>query len=93
MESVDQVSAGSVGSSEVTRVEPTGLGYLDDPNHVWEIDPDCTRDVVSDIEHLYENRAEDSVTFVLEGFAGLRKRHPEASVEECLGTAMMWWFG
>ena len=70
------------------------LSYLDSPDHVWEIDPDIRQEpLLLSMQYLIQNGTEEAAQFVLKGYAGLKQRHPEATDRECLGTAMMWWFG
>ena len=69
------------------------MSYLDDPNHLWEIDPDCTASIMESIEHLSKHGSAEAVLFVLKGYEELRKRQPDASRSQCLATSMMWWFG
>jgi hypothetical protein len=80
------------------------MSYLNDVDHDWNLDPACLNDTDEDllegIKHLHENpqgynkqEAAACVRTVLEGYEGLRRRHPEATVAQCFGTSMVWMYG
>jgi hypothetical protein len=70
------------------------MSYLDDPDHDWSLDPEAsTNTLLEDIIHLSEHGDSDSIALVLQGYFGLKQRHPEAGDDECFGTSMVWYFG
>lgn len=68
--------------------------YLDDPEHEWEIDPGSKEHSLwGAIDQLDNEGTDESIEIVLLGYEGLRQRHPEATVQECFITSMIWLFG
>jgi hypothetical protein len=71
-----------------------GMSYLDDPGHVWKIDPEATTNtLLEDIIHLAEFGNSGSIELVLQGYFELKLHLPDATDEECFGTSMVWYFG
>jgi hypothetical protein len=76
------------------------MSYLDDADHAWELDPAVAQegDDWTLQEMLYDiivprNETEEGIRIILEGYAGLKARLPEASNEDCLRTSMIWYYG
>lgn len=70
------------------------MTYLDDEDHEWELEKFPPRGLLSDFKHLCENMPDEKgLEVILLGYEGLRKRHPEASVQDCFSTSMVWYFG
>jgi len=78
------------------------MSYLDDPDHVWEVDPSVKADPRT-MTGLFMELTTRSVSegdefspaweMIILGAAELKKRHPEATVAECLDTSMIWYYG
>lgn len=73
------------------------MSYLDDSNHVWELEPVVLeRPTPLDglIEDLCNRQLEISILeIILQGYAGLKQRHPDWDDAACLDTSMVWMFG
>lgn len=69
------------------------MSYLDDPNHPWILDPNCTGLSFKELRKMMEDRDWDGWQLIFQGYAGLKLRYPEARDEDCLDTAMMWYYG
>jgi hypothetical protein len=68
------------------------MSYLDDPEHPWVLEPPdgmSWEDMVAEIW----NRNFDGLRLILQGYAGLKCRYPEATDEDCLRTSMVWYYG
>jgi hypothetical protein len=69
------------------------MSYLDDPEHEWRLDP-AVRDFP--LEVLLDEVASrdwDGIDLILQGYAGLKQRLPNATDSECLQTSMIWYYG
>jgi len=79
--------------------DDSSFTYLDDPEFEWAIDPSSlvrTRALGDLIATLTDSRFipdEVAQRLVLRGYAGLKARHPNATDEECLDTAIVWYTG
>lgn len=70
------------------------MSYLDDPDHDWSLDPaSVDNSLLEDVIHLAENATSEEVELVLRGYRGLKQRYPDATDQECFGTAMIWLYG
>lgn len=68
--------------------------YLDDPDHIWELDPTVTAaSLKSDILHLAKFADDAGIELVLRGYFGLKQRFPNATDGQCFSTSMIWYFG
>lgn len=71
------------------------MSYLDDEDHDWGIEP-LAIDEARKLDFLVSelSRAdEEGQRTILQGYHGLKNRHPEATDEQCLDTSLIWWFG
>jgi hypothetical protein len=71
----------------------TNQSYLQDPEHPWSLDPNCTGKSLLELANEMQDRGWDGWQIILEGYIGLKERNPEAKDEDCLNTSIMWYFG
>jgi len=71
------------------------MSYLDDADHTWQLDPAAVDDDMTLDELIMQirDRDWDGLRIILQGYAGLKQRLPNASDEECLCTSIIWYFG
>ncbi len=72
------------------------MSYLDDPQHVWRLDPSTTartvdaEDILADL--LQRDLSPDEIQLIYWGARGLWERG-HGSTAQCLDTSMVWLFG
>lgn len=72
------------------------MGYLDDPDFEFRLDPASERVNDSHLSQMLEElatRPSDQIVYVLEGLVRLKQHLPEADVAKCLDTSIIWMFG
>jgi len=75
------------------------MSYLDDADHSWELEelpegPNGGPDLDSMIKELADRELFiPEIDLILQGYEGLKARHPNASRAQCLHTSMVWYFG
>lgn len=74
--------------------------YLDDPDHVWDLDPSTTSwdrgavEVLDELLDRCDTLTDRDIALIVRGAVGLRKRlGAEATSAECVDTSLVWYFG
>lgn len=74
------------------------MSYLDDPQHVWELEPTAQRataaNVRESLDHMqaFNNISEEGLALIVRGAAGLMERS-KGTAFECFETAVCWYYG